>query len=198
MAITCPGCGQEYDVTLFHMGRTIHCTCGRRVGLEHRVGPPLSERRPRFIADAMLGRLARWLRTLGFDTAYDDAIADADLIRRAFVERRHILTRDRGLFREWRVKGGLLLESDGTEEQLREVVAAFDLSPAGRPFTRCRVCNGVLEPVPRAEVVALVPPRVADREEAFERCPDCGRIYWEGSHTARMRALLERVFEGRS
>ena len=95
MAITCHGCGREYDVTLFQFGRTIRCTCGARVGLEHRIGPAVDEARPRFIADAMLGRLARWLRTLGYDTAYDDRIADADLVRRSLTEGRHLLTRDR-------------------------------------------------------------------------------------------------------
>lgn len=195
MAITCSGCGREYDVTLFQMGRTIHCTCGRRVGLEHRVGPELPDGRPRFIADAMLGRLARWLRTLGHDTAYDDHIADEALVRRALAEGRHILTRDRGIFREWRFQGGLLLESDGTLEQLREVVSAFGLSLPERLFTRCRVCNGALEPAPRADVAKEVPSRVLARKDTFVRCPDCGRVYWEGSHTERMRAVLARIFE---
>lgn len=194
MAITCSGCGREYDVTLFQFGRTIHCTCGRRVGLEHRLSIPSGSERPRFIADAMLGRLARWLRTLGYDTAYDDAIADAELVRRAFTEGRLILTRDRRLFDEWRIEGGLLVQADGPLEQLREVVEAFDLLPPGRLFTRCRVCNGVLEVVERETVADRVPPRVGARARGFAVCPDCGRVYWEGTHTERMREVLARVF----
>lgn len=207
MAIVCPGCGREYDVTLFQLGRTIHCTCGRRVGLEHRLTLPHDGGHPRFIADAMLGKLARWLRTLGYDTAYDDAIADEALVRRAFDEGRHILTRDRTLFEEWRIDG-LLIESDGTLGQLREVVAAFDLPRPARLFTRCRECNAMLKPVELSDVEDRVPERVlrrvrreAGREGSADspqiaHCPGCGRVYWEGSHTERMRRVVDRVFSG--
>lgn len=219
MAIVCTGCGREYDVTLFQLGRTIHCTCGRRVGLEHRLSLPDRRERPRFIADAMLGELARWLRTLGHDTAYDDAIVDEALVRRAFDEDRHIVTRDRRLFEEWRVEG-LLIESDGALEQLREVVKALDLRRPARLFTRCRECNEVLEAVALSEVEDRLPQRVLERlrheapgqrpEERVDdsheavgeasptvaRCPGCERLYWEGSHTERMRRMVDRVFEG--
>lgn len=219
MAIVCTGCGREYDVTLFQLGRTIHCTCGRRVGLEHRLTLPDRRERPRFIADAMLGKLARWLRTLGCDTVWDDAIADETLVRRAFEEDRHILTRDRKLFEEWRVEG-LLLEHDGALEQLREVVEAFDLRRPARLFTRCRECNDVLEPVALSEIEDRLPERVLERlrgeapgvgpegrvDDSHEavgeapptvaRCPGCERVYWEGSHTERMRGVVDRVFEG--
>lgn len=207
MAIVCTGCGREYDVTLFQLGRTIHCTCGRRVGLEHRLTLPGDETGPRdaatprdaagrrFIADAMLGNLARWLRTLGHDTAYDDAIADDELVRRAFDEDRHILTRDRNLFQEWRVEG-LLVEADETLEQLREVVDAFELPRPDELFTRCRECNEVLEPADLSDVEDRVPERVLVGSPAVARCPGCGRVYWEGSHTERMRRVVDRVFEG--
>lgn len=196
MAIRCPGCGREYDVSLFQFGRTIHCTCGHRVGLEQRVGPALTMDRPRFFADAMLGRLARWLRTLGYDTAYDDGIEDADLVRRAIGEGRYILTRDRRLPEEWRVEGCLVLGAEETMEQLAEVISAYGLSRPSRLFSRCRECNAVLEPAARDEVSHRVPSRVWEREEAFYRCPGCDRVYWEGTHTERMRAVLERVFHG--
>lgn len=195
MAIICPRCGREYDVTLFQFGRTIQCACGSRVGLEHRLRPvDTAQAGPRFIADAMLGRLARWLRTLGYDTAYEDDIADGELARRAVVEGRHILTRDRKLFDEWRIAGGLEIGSEEPLEQLSEVVAAFDLAPPDRLFTRCRVCNAVLEPVGAEKVAGMVPPGVRQRRRDFSRCPDCGRVYWEGSHTDRMRAVIEAVF----
>lgn len=197
MAITCPDCGREYDVTLFQLGRTIHCTCGRRVGLEHRLEITAPTGPPRFIADAMLGRLARWLRTLGYDTAHDDAIEDATLVRRAFEEGRHILTRDRRLFEEWRIGGGLMLESDEPLEQLEEVATAFRLSPPTRLFSRCRVCNGRIEPVEADTVADRVPGDVRARTSEFGECAECGRIYWEGSHTDRMRRVVERLF-GRS
>ena len=171
MAIRCPGCGREYDVTLFQFGRTIHCTCGTRVGLEQRIGPPLSTTTPRFMADAMLGRLARWLRTLGYDTAYDDAIADAELVRTALAESRHILTRDRSIPEEWRVGGCLVLEADRPLEQLREVIRAFGLERPSRLFTRCRVCNSALVPAEEADVRDHVPAGVAGAGAGLRSVP---------------------------
>ncbi len=196
MAIACPACGRHYDVTLFQFGRTIHCTCGARVGLEQRVGPPVSGKRPRFIADAMLGRLARWLRALGFDTAYDKAITDEELVRRAFEEGRYMLTRDRRLLEQWRIHGCLVVESEAPLEQLREVVAHLGLRPPEALFTRCLVCNRELVPAGADEVESRVPPAVRERHDAFVRCRDCGRVYWEGSHARRMRSALVRVFGG--
>ncbi len=194
VAIPCPQCGRQYDITLFQFGRTIHCTCGRRVGLEKRLGPPDSVDQPRFIADAMLGRVARWLRTLGYDTDYDQEITDSELVRRAISEGRHILTRDRSLPEEWRIDGYLVLSAEDTLEQLSEVVSAFKLRPPSRLFDRCRMCNEMLEPVSREEVASAIPKRVLEREAEFRRCPGCERTYWEGSHTARMRAVLGRIF----
>lgn len=202
MAITCPGCHREYDVTLFQFGRTIHCTCGERVGLEQRLKPTPPEDAPRFIVDAMLGRLARWLRTLGWDTAYDDFISDADLVRRALEEDRILVTRDRKLTEEWRIDGVLVLDANETVEQLAEVVTALDLARPDRLFTRCRSCNEPLEPVTPSKIADTprladrVPPRVLESHERFFRCPGCDRVYWEGSHTDRMRRTVDRVFEG--
>jgi len=196
MAVTCSACGREYDVTLFQFGRTIHCTCGARVGLEKRLGPPLSATEPRFIADAMLGRLARWLRILGFDTAYDPQIADEDLVRRGLTERRHILTRDRRLRDEWRVSNCIILDSEDVDAQVTQIVTRLGLASAIRLFSRCPVCNALLVPLPEDEARPRVPPRVAERHHTFAHCPECDRVYWEGSHTERMRARLKELLEG--
>jgi uncharacterized protein with PIN domain len=131
---------------------------------------------------------------MGYDTAYDDSISDAALVHRAFLEGRHILTRDHKLFDEWRIDGGQLIRAERPLEQLREVAGAFHLAPPERLFTRCRVCNGVLRPVDREALAGMVPPRVESRGRDFAECPDCGRVYWEGSHTDRMRSVLARVF----
>jgi uncharacterized protein with PIN domain/DNA-directed RNA polymerase subunit RPC12/RpoP len=193
MAVPCPRCGREYDVTLFQFGRTIHCTCGSRVGLEKRLGPPLSGGKPRFIADAMLGRLARWLRVLGYDTAFDADIEDETLVRRSFEEGRHILTRDRRLPQEWRIRDYLVVGDDEPLEQLRQIAGHFALRWDGPLFTRCTVCNMTLEAAAREDVAEEVPPRVLEASDRFARCPGCGRVYWEGSHTERMRARLARI-----
>jgi uncharacterized protein with PIN domain len=183
-------------VALFQFGRTIDCTCGCRVGLEPRVrrGPPGAQ--SRFMADAMLGRLTRWLRTLGYDTAFDAAIIDADLARRGIEEERTILTRDRRFPEQWRVPRLLVVEAERPLEQLREVARAFGLDARSRLFTRCARCNATLAAVARAEVADRVPERVLRERDRFARCPGCGRVYWEGSHTARMRRLLRETLEG--
>jgi uncharacterized protein with PIN domain len=196
MAIPCPGCGREYDVTLFQFGRTIHCTCGSRVGLETRIGPKVGGGTPRFMADAMLGGLARWLRILGLDTAYDPAISDAELVRRGLGEGRHILTRDRRLPQEWRVTRCTVLESEEVDGQLAEVMERFPVRESIRPFSRCTLCNGLLERLSPEEARDQVPPRVYELRTSFLRCPGCRRVYWEGSHTRRIRQRLARILGG--
>jgi uncharacterized protein with PIN domain len=180
-------------VALFPFGRTIHCTCGRRVGLEARVRFEDSEEAPRFIADAMLGRLARWLRIMGFDTAYEDRITDAELVRRSLQERRTVLTRDRALPEEWRIASVFVLASETGMDQLREVVRAFDLAAGVTLFTRCSVCNARLEPASADSVRDDVPERLFATHEVFRRCPGCLRVYWRGTHTDRMERVVAKV-----
>ncbi len=192
MAVPCPRCGRGYDATLFAFGRTLDCACGARVGMEPHVAPP-GAGEPRFLADAMLGRLARWLRILGFDTAYRDDWTDAELARRAFEEERVLLTRDRRLPDEWRVPRVLVISAERAAEQLREVAAAFPRVTGARAFTRCSRCNARLEPATRESVAGAVPARVLREQTAFQRCPGCGRVYWEGSHVARMRRKLAEL-----
>jgi hypothetical protein len=190
MSVPCPRCGRGYDATLFAFGRTIDCACGERVGVEPHRGP-LVAGEPRFLADAMLGRLARWLRILGFDTAYRDDWVDAELARRAFEEERVVLTRDRRLPDQWRLPRALVLASEAPADQLREIARAFPRVTGARAFTRCSRCNALLEPATRESVAERVPARVLREQTAFRRCPGCGRVYWEGSHVARMRRALD-------
>ena len=141
----------------------------------------------------MLGGLARWLRILGFDTAYDPAISDRELVRRGLVEGRHILSRDRALPKEWRVAQCTILEAEDAEAQLQDVVERFGLKGKIRLFSRCTVCNALLEPAPRAEIRDRAPERVARSHDTFSHCPECRRVYWQGSHTERMRARLPGI-----
>jgi hypothetical protein len=193
MAILCAGCGRSYDDALFAFGRTISCSCGRRVGAEPRADEPCGGGPPRFALDAMLGRLARWLRVLGLDATWTADVADAALVRHALDEGRWLLTRDRALSEEWRVPRIHLVESEQPLEQLREISDAFALREGVRLFARCTRCNAPIEALPRALAEPHVPPRVLARNERFWRCPCCERIYWEGSHVDRMRRTLERV-----
>lgn len=193
MAVTCPRCGRQYDVTLFQFGRTINCACGERVGLENRIELPRTAEL-RFFADVMMHRLVRWLRMLGFDTAWEDAIKDAELVRRAVTEHRHILTLDRKLPHEWRVGNVLLLSSEKPDEQLREVVSRFEIHRSERLFTRCLVCNTPLRTARQEQIEKQVPENVQGRHVDFRYCPNCRKVYWAGSHTERMRAAIEEIF----
>ena len=164
MAVPCAHCGREYDVALFGFGRTIWCTCGGRVGLGPRRRRLQAPTERRFIADAMLGKLARWLRLLGFDCAYDSEIADEDLVRRGIAEERIILSRDRALPEEWWTPWIYLIHEESLRHQLRELIRRFDLAASGRLLSRSR-CSGA---GPRTRIgntrciqrVPRVPPRV--------------------------------------
>jgi hypothetical protein len=134
---------------------------------------------PRFVADAMLGKLARWLRMLGYDTLYVQD-ADAEIAQIARSQRRVLLTRDIDLSRRRGIQT-LYVESQMLTEQFRQITAAFgvadlDLKP------RCMACNEVLEPLSQAEARQVVPLYVASVFETFQRCPNCARVYWEGTH----------------
>ena len=142
----------------------------------------------KFIVDGMLGRLAKWLRILGYDTAYFPHLDDNQLVRLARAEGRLLLTRDRGLARR-RGFQYLLIESDHLEEQLGQVVAALALAEE-HPFSRCPVCNTPLQKVEKPELEGRVPPHIFRTHKDFSLCPNCDRIYWPGTHWARMRKKL--------
>ena len=190
MGVPCPACGRQYDAALFQFGRTIHCTCGSRVALEPRRRPlpdPL-----RFAADAMLGRLTRWLRLVGCDTTYEAHIADGELVRRAIADGRVVLSRDRGLAEEWRIPHLLLLDAEDPLAQLGQVVRAFGIDWRARLFSRCAVCNAPLADETPEGAAPEIPPGVRAGQRRFRRCRGCRKVYWEGSHADRIRATLER------
>jgi uncharacterized protein len=151
----------------------------------------------RFVADAMLGRLARWLRVLGFDTIYDPALDDPELVALAAAQARVLLTRDRRLVAERRPARALLLERDRPLDQLRAVIDACALPPPADLFTRCLVCNTPLRSAAAGEMEALLPPAARALPGPFRRCPRCERVYWPGAHTRRMRAALGGVLPWR-
>lgn len=151
---------------------------------------------PRFAVDAMLGRLARWLRVLGYDTAYDAGMDDPQLVQLARDEDRILLTRDRHLLRELRPARAHEVRQDHPLRQLKELVAALQLAPPPALFTRCMLDNAPLEPVERAEVLPLLPERVREHPGPVWRCPLCQRLYWDGSHVRRMRRALEAALPG--
>lgn len=144
----------------------------------------------RFVLDAHLGRLARFLRLLGFDTVYDADLDDPDLVGCSAREGRILLTRDVELLKHGALTHGSFVRSTEPEEQLLEVVRRFHLSGGVRPYTRCMVCNAPLADVAVDEVIDLVPPRTAHHAEVFRRCTGCGKVYWRGAHTDRLDGLV--------
>lgn len=191
-ALACPGCGRGYAADRLAHGRTFRCTCGARVGRRLETGLRAAPGEPRFAADVMLGKLARWLRALGYDAAWEPAVEDAELVRRGLEEGRLILTRDRRLAADWWVDSIVLVRADDPLEQLREVAAAVPLTRA-RIFTRCTHCNRALESAPDDEVRARVSPAIRERHADFSRCPACRRVYWKGGHVERMERALDGI-----
>ncbi len=157
------------------------------------VPPATSSPEPRFVADAMLGRLARWLRLLGWDVLYDPHRDDRELARIAAREDRVLLTRDRGLLARRIVRRGLLVRHDDVGAQLAQVLAELGLRPdPARAWTRCSVCNTPTEDVPKESVRDRVPAYTFATHERFRLCPGCGRVYWPGSHRELACADLDR------
>ncbi len=162
------------------------------VGTVTRVRPePLAE--IRFVLDTHLGRLARYLRLVGFDTDYENDRSDAELARISKEDRRILLTCDRGLLKRNVVTHGYAVRERRPRAQLLEVAGRFELSGRFAPFTRCLACNGVLEDASLPEVAARVPPSIRERFRRYRRCPRCGGVYWQGSHHARLARLVEEA-----
>jgi len=138
----------------------------------------------------MLGRLARWLRVLGFDTLYEPTLSDPELVARAELDGRIVLTRDRALLRDLRPERAVEITSDDPLVQLSAVVERCELAPPAALFTRCLLCNVILDDLPDDAGRALLPPKSRELPGPVRRCSRCGRVYWNGSHARRMQATL--------
>jgi len=150
-----------------------------------------SDRTIRFLCDQNLGRLAKWLRMLGFDTECMKRW-DPERVERAFMEGRTVLTR------KSRLKGcpGLIfIPHDHLADQMRLVEKALEIDRHACPFSRCIVCNVPLAGVSREEVKGRVPEYVYATQESFSFCPSCRRIYWKGTHPERAHDLMDRLLE---
>lgn len=160
---------------------------------------PLTHLRPaplrvvRFVLDTHLGRLAAYLRMLGFDTLYRNDYDDPALARISAEEHRILLTCDRRLFMHTQITHGYCVRARRPQAQLQEIVARFDLFGARRPFTRCMHCNGLIQPIDKDAVAERLPPRTRAYYHEFLHCPACGRIYWKGSHYLRMQQLIDTL-----
>lgn len=150
-------------------------------------------RDPRFLADAHLGRLARYLRLLGFDTLYFNDAGDHRLVEISLGERRVLLTRDRALLMHRALTHGCFIRAVAPTEQLEELFERLDLYRLVAPFTRCMECNGRLQRVEKREILSALPKRAGQIYTEFWRCSDCAKIYWKGSHYRRLARFVGAI-----
>lgn len=146
---------------------------------------PLSN--PRFIMDVNLGKLAKHMRLMGFDSLYRNDYSDAEVTTIAVNEQRIVLTRDRRLLYAKQIVHGYWVRAVKVISQVDEVLRRFDLYNAIQPFARCLVCNGILKAVAKADILERLEPNTRRYYEEFYQCTTCQRIYWDGSHMENMR-----------
>jgi uncharacterized protein len=153
------------------------------------VARPEPVENPRFLLDVHLGTLARRLRLVGVDAAYDRDADDDELIEQANATRRVLLTQDRALLQRRSLWRGAYVRGAGPDEQFTDVLERF--APELTPWTRCTACNGLLVPAAKADVAALLKPGTRRSYDSFARCQTCGRVYWRGAHGRRLQATVD-------
>ena len=149
----------------------------------------------KFIVDCMLGKLAKWLKILGFDALYFSKIEDEELLTIAQQQRRILLTRDTGLIEKAKDVETLFLESEEWREQVKQVLETFDLWEKVDPHTRCIDCNVKLKNLARKNAKNLVTPFVYKHADSFALCPGCGRVFWRGTHFKDMEFKIDEILK---
>ncbi len=149
----------------------------------------------RFIVDCMLGKLAKWLKILGFDALFFNKIEDEKLLEIVRNEKRILLTRDTGLIRKAKDVKTLFLESEKWREQVAQVLEHFDLWGKIDSHSRCIDCNVELKSLPKKNAKNLVTPFVYKHADSFALCPGCGRVFWRGTHFKDMEHRIEEILK---
>ena len=152
----------------------------------------------RFLNDNHLGKLATYLRVLGFDVLYNNQFQDDELAQLSNHDCRILLTRDRGLLMRREVRYGYCVRSRIPREQLIEIVNRFELQESIKPFNRCLRCNHVLEAVDKASIMHRLEPLTKKYYDEFHLCLNCDKVYWKGSHYEHMEKLLNEVLDSHS
>ena len=152
---------------------------------------------PRFVVDIHLGKLASYLRLLGFDTLYRNDFQDDELAELSSEEIRILLTRDRGLLKRKIVTRGYLVRENDPKEQIREIVRRFDLSQLAVPYSRCSLCNGLLSSVSKKAIEKDLEILTKEHYHHYKQCSDCHQIYWKGSHFNEMEIFIHSIVKNK-
>jgi uncharacterized protein with PIN domain len=147
-----------------------------------------------FIADNMLGKLAKWLRLMGHDTLYPKDMDDKELIELSKRENRILLTRDKELARSKGIDV-LYIEDPYLETQLKQIISKFNLTSTGLEFTRCPECNEIVHSIEKSKVVDKVPKGVFENQDEFWLCNSCNQYYWQGTHYTKILATMTKLYE---
>ncbi len=149
----------------------------------------------KFVVDCMLGKLAKWLRILGFDTLFFSKAEDEELIDIAQKQRRILLTRDTGIVEKADQIKVLFIKSEHWKAQVKQVLDELNLREHIKPYSRCIECNVPLKSIPKKQAKNLVTPFVFERSSSFSLCPKCGRVFWPGTHHSDMNFKIEDILE---
>jgi uncharacterized protein with PIN domain len=149
----------------------------------------------RFIVDCMLGKLAKWLKILGFDALFFSKIEDDELLTIARKEDRILLTKDTSLIQQAKDVETLFLKSEEWQDQVQQVLEHYSLREKVNPHTRCIDCNVVLKNLPKKNAKNLVSAFVFDKADSFALCPNCGRVFWRGTHFKDMEAQIQEILK---
>ncbi len=156
--------------------------------VQHLRPKPLRD--PKFILDVHLGRLAKHMRMLGFDSLYKNNFTEEEIISISLSEKRAILTRSSGLLKHREITHGYWLRNTNPTEQLKEVIERFQLSRLIKEFTRCLICNSIIEKIDKSKVEDRLPHKVKEWHAEFYFCEKCDKVYWKGTHYFKMKELI--------
>ncbi len=152
-------------------------------------------RQPKFILDVHLGKLARYLRLLGIDCLYYNLYDDKQIMQIAQQEQRVILTRDIGLLKNKQVQRGYWLRQTYPKQQVREVLKKFDLKRNINPLSRCIICNGEINLVPKEQIIGYLLPKTVSFYHTFYQCQQCHKVFWQGAHFSKIQTLITELSE---
>lgn len=157
-----------------------------------RLIPPYPHK-PRFVLDTHLGKLANYLRMLGFDTLYRNDYDDDELAEESHEQERILLTRDLGVLKRGLVVYGYFVRNTDPMKQIVEISERYELKNHLQPFARCMACNGELAPVEKDSILQLLAPDTAAHFDKFHQCQACAKVYWRGGHHERMEQMIDKV-----